>query len=189
MATVSGWLATMAAEAGMTTDAYIAQVLPMYIPPVVPNRYRHLVSEVLCRLPADWDAARTWQVEVSSEQTPLGYASARHEIEADGDNEQVWIMTLYPSLPDRLPDKACLYVIAHEFGHIASGLCGPSLVHKGIGYAPVKGTANQYEEAVSTGDREDIAEKLALEWGFSAELQAFFRDASGSSSSTLFGPA
>lgn len=184
MATVSGWLATMATETGMTTDEYVAQVLPMYIPPIVPNRYRHLLSEVLSRLPADWDAARNWQVEVSSEQTPRGYASARHEDEADGEIEQMWIMTLYPSLLDRLSDKACLYVIAHEFGHIASGLYGPSLVNKGIGYAPAKGTANQYEEVVSTGNQEDIAEKLALEWGFSPELQAFFRDESGSSSST-----
>ena len=116
MATVSGWLATMAAEAGMTTDEYIAQVLPMYIPPIVPNRYRHLFSEVLCRLPAHWDADRNWQVEVSSEQSPLGYASARHEDEADGDIEQLWIMTLYPSLHDRLSDKACLYVIRMSLG-------------------------------------------------------------------------
>ena len=176
MAPFSGWLATMAADVGMTTDAYIAQVLPRYFGPDVPSRYRRLVSEVLCWLPADWDAACTWQVGVSSEQTPRGYARAQHENEADGDIEQVWIMTLYPSLLDRLSDKACLYVIVHEFGHIASGLCGPSLVHKGIGYAPVKGTANQYEEVVSTADQEDIAEKLALEWGFSPELQAWLKE-------------
>jgi hypothetical protein len=176
MATVSGWLATRAAEAGMTTDAYIAHVLPAYIAPGVPNRYRHLFSEVLGRLPADWDAARTWQVEVSSEENPRGYACAQHETESDGDIEQVWIMTLFPSLMDHLSDAACQWVIAHEFGHIASGLCGPSLVHKGIGYAPVKGTTNQYDEVVSTNDQEDIAEKQALEWGFSPELQAFLRE-------------
>ena len=180
MASVSGWLATMAAEAGMTTDAYITHILPMYIAHNVPNRYRRLVTEVLCRLPADWDAARTWEVGVSSEQTPRGYGSARHEIEADGEIEQVWIMTLYPSLIDRLSDAACLWVIAHEFGHIASGLSGASLVIEGIGYTPVKGTANQYKEIVSTEDQEDIAEKLALEWGFSSELQAWLKEDSDS---------
>lgn len=153
----------MAAEAGLITDAYIAHILPMYIAPNVPNcYYRRLVTEVLCRLRADWDAARTWQV-VSSEQTPRGYASAQHETEADGEIEQLWIMTLYPSLMDRLSDTACLYVIAHEFGHIASGLSGASLVIEGIGYTPVKGTASQYDEAVSTDDQDDIVEKQALE--------------------------
>ena len=68
----------MAAEASMTTDAYIAEILPMYFGPDVPNRYQRLVSEVLSRLPATWDAARSWQLVVSSEQIPRGYGSARH---------------------------------------------------------------------------------------------------------------
>lgn len=45
MATVAEWLTTMAAEAGITADAYIAQVLPMYFGPDVPNRYRRMFLE------------------------------------------------------------------------------------------------------------------------------------------------
>ncbi len=168
-------LLRFAEENGVEPDGFLRVYLDAHVHPDVPARYRRIVTDVLWRLPEAWDAAREWSVEISAETTPRGYASARHEDESDGEIEQVWIVTLYPELLDRLSDAACRYIIAHEFGHVASGLSMGCISIYGTRYSPVKGTANEFEEVTSTDDQEDVANLMAMDWGFSSELAIFLK--------------
>ncbi len=169
-------LLRLAEESGTEPDEFLRVYLGSHFHPDVPERYRRLVADVLWRLPEAWDAAREWSVEISAETSPKGYASARREEEGEGEIEQLWIVTLYPALLDRLSDAACRYPIAHEFGHVASGLSMGSISIDGTRFSPVKGTANEYEEATSTDDHEDVAELIVMEWGFSGELATFLKE-------------
>ena len=98
------------------------------------------------------------------------------EEEGEAEVEQLWAVTLYPALLERLSDAACRWAIAHEFGHVASGLPMGSIVIKGKPMTKIKGTKDEYEEAPSKDDQEDVAEKIALEWGFSGELTTFLAE-------------
>ncbi len=169
------WL-NFAAESGIDPDEYVRVRLNEVIGPGVPDRYRYLVTDVLWRLPEGWDAARTWVVEVSDHPKPGAYASADRLEEFDGEIEQLWTVTLYPALLDQLSDPACRYVIAHEFGHVASGLPVGSIMIKGKWFTKIKGTTDQYEKVPTSEDHEDVAEKIAMEWGFSGELTTLFKD-------------
>ena len=169
-------LLRLAEESGTEPDEFLRVYLGSHFHPGVPERYRRLVADVLWRLPEAWDAAREWSVEISSETTPRGYASARHEEGTEEETEQSWIVTLYPALLDQLSDAACRYVIAHEVGHVASGLTQGSIKIKGKWYSKIKGTRDQYEEASTSEDHEDVAEKIAIEWGFSSDLTTFLKE-------------
>ncbi len=169
-------LLRLAEESGTEPDEFLRVYLGSHFHPDVPERYRRLVADVLWRLPEAWDAAREWSVEISSETTPRGYASARHEEGTEEETEQSWIVTLYPALLDRLSDVACRYPIAHEFAHVASGLGQGSITLEGKHLTKIKGSKDEYEEAASTDDHEDVAEKISLEWGFSSELTTLLKE-------------
>jgi hypothetical protein len=132
-----------------------------------------LTVEVLFRLPEGWDDERTWSVTTGRKQSPKGYAYVLREEEGEGETEQLWSMTLLPSLLDKLSDSAVHWVIAHEFGHIASGLPTGSLGIEGTAHTRVKGTVDRYEPAPEKAIHEDAADSIALSWGFSEELHAF----------------
>jgi ABC transporter substrate binding protein len=85
----------------------------------LPHRYARLTEEVLFRLPEGWDDERTWSVSTSAEESPKGYACVLREEEGEGETEQLWSMTLFPSRLDTLSDAAVRWAVAHEFGHIA----------------------------------------------------------------------
>ncbi len=176
MGTVRDSLPRIAAQFGVDPDEYARFYLDRVIAPTAPERYRRLVADVLWRLPEDWDAARTWGVEFSDDPGPRGYASARREEEGEGEIEQLWFVTLYPALLDRLSDAACRWVIAHELGHVASGLPHGSVLIEGKPYTKVKGTTDEYEEAPATEDQEDVASKIAMEWGFTGELTVWLKE-------------
>ncbi len=176
MGTVREALLKFIAAEGLDAEEYLRVYLSNHIDPSMSERYRRLVTEVLWRLPEGWDEARDWFVESSPKSNPRGYASAGHEEEFDGEIYQQWVITLYPALLELLSDVACRWVIAHEFGHVASGLSMGSISIDGTRFSPVKGTANEYEEATSTDDHEDVAEGIAMEWGFSSELTTFLKE-------------
>ena len=152
------------------------------------KRLRRLCREVLERLPVEWDAYREIAIE-ESDETPspssgsVGYASASRDEEGeeveslpseplDGtEPEQSWVVTLYQKHLHLLSDTAIRWVIAHEFGHVASGLRTGSIV---VGGVPVTQIApGQYEPAVPKDQLEGAADSIALGWGFSQELQSF----------------
>lgn len=179
MRTVREALIAFAAEARVDPEEYLRVRLGGCVGPTVPERYRRLVMEVVCRLPEDWDAHATWSVEASEEQNVRGYASALREEEAEGDieeSDQIWTVTLYPALLNRLSDAACQWVIAHELSHVASGLPTGSIVIGGKPHTRVKGTVDRYVEAPERNVCEDAADGRVLDWGFSMELDAFLRE-------------
>lgn len=143
-------------------------------------RYQRLVREVYERIPnADrvFDY-RTIAIEESGERSPKGYACVLREeecetlpSEVDFPPNQIWMMTLFPSLLDRLSDAAARWALAHEFAHIASGLRGGSFRIDGVRYT--QQSPDVYVPAPSDDIQEDSAEQLALEWGFDSELQAW----------------
>ena len=90
-----------------------------------------------------------------------------------------YLITIYPSLLDRLSDSACRWVFAHEFGHIASKLRSGSIVVDGKPYTRQRG--DEYVEAPPKNVKEDAADRIALEWGFDCALQDFLEEDSGRS--------
>jgi hypothetical protein len=170
----------IAREAGAndeeTIRSYVRVRLATHLDPSLPSRYARLTTEVLFRLPEGWDDKRTWSVTPGRKQSPKGYAYALREEEGEGETEQLWSMTLLPSLLDKLSDSAVHWVIAHEFGHIASGLPTGSLGIEGTAHTRVKGTVDRYEPAPEKAIHEDAADSIALSWGFSEELHAFLRE-------------
>ena len=94
------------------------------------------------------------------------------EEEVGPDDTQTWEITLYPGLLNPLSDSACRWVIAHEFGHVASGLSTGSVVIGGHPFTRVKGAVDCYEEAPQQ-EHEDAANTIALNWGFKTEEEAF----------------
>ena len=150
------------------------------IAPNVPERYRHLVEEVLRRLPPGWAGDETLSVVSSDDPAPLGFACVVYERAARAWGE---VVTLYPALLDRLSEAACRWVIAHEFGHVAARLpqlgrlAGRACLYVGgrwrISRADPKRLKDLYEEA---------ANHLAVTWGFEKDWDTFEGERS-----TLFG--
>jgi len=159
---------------GVGYETILAAYLGSRIDNSLPDRYRRLVEEVLLRLPEGWDERVEWSAEGSGEEHPPCYGSALRleEDETDG-GMQLWEVTLYPALLDRLSDPACCWVIAHEFAHVASGLPVGSVLVGGKPLTRIKGTVDQYQEAATKTDSEVAADRIALEWGFDAERQVF----------------
>jgi hypothetical protein len=92
----------------------------------------------------------------------------------EGHGEQLWQVTLYPALLDKLSDPAVGWVIAHELGHVASGcVCG--IVIDGRPVTRIPGTTDQYRE-ISPAEKhknEGLANAIARAWGFWEEEEAF----------------
>jgi len=152
------------------------------------ERLKRLCREVLRRLPAGWDEYRTICFGESEDRpTPspdtIGYASAHRDEEEESHEwelppgvppEQCWTITLYREHLALLSDEACRYVIAHELGHAASGLRTGGIVVAGRPYTQT--APGQYEPPPGKSQHEDAADRLALQWEFSEELQQFFRE-------------
>ena len=87
-------------------------------------------------------------------------------------------IVVFPSLMDQLSDTACLWVIAHELGHAASGLpCGVFTI-MGKPYTRI-GDSDEYEEVPPLEVHEATANRIALEWGFGLEHRTFLTEAPG----------
>ena len=175
--TVRDALTAIAKEAGVDPAEHLRVWLGSHFEPALPERYRRLVTEVVFQLPAEWDAHCVWSVSVDFGSNSLGFGSALRfeEEEANAGDTQRWEITLYPGLLDPLSDSACRWVIAHEFGHVASGFPTGSLT---IGETPitrVKGTVDCYEETPSKEVHEGAANGIALKWGFKSEQEEFLR--------------
>ena len=152
------------------------------------DRMSSLCTEVLQRLPDEWDEYLTLSFE-ESDETPepsagtIGYANAFREEEGESfpdelpddiKQEQCWVVTLFIPHLNLLSDSSVKWVIAHELGHVASNLRTGSLT---IGGVPITQIApGEYEPAPSKDTHEDAAEGIALEWGFSNELQGFMTE-------------
>lgn len=152
------------------------------------ERMKRLCRDVLERLPPDWDDHRTFDIGESDDRPSprpgtVGYGSAgrdeegeslQSELPPDVKPEQCWRVTLYVKHLALLSDQAVRWVIAHELGHVASGLRTGSLV---IGDIPVtRVTADCYEPAPARNHHEDAADTIALGWGFTEELQRFLAE-------------
>src|SRR5262249_41508139 len=91
------------------------------------GRYRALLREIFDRLPSGWDEPRTFSVAIGGGAPGFGCALRFDEGEDTDDpmGEQLWLVTLYPALLDKLSDAAVRWVIGHELAHVASGcVCG-----------------------------------------------------------------
>ena len=100
----------------------------------LPDRYARLAEDVVLSLPEEWDNHATWEIGIADAEwlASFGrvdaadtYAGARR-VETDdneeGSDSQLWEVKLCPERIDGLSDAACRYLIAHELGHVASGL-------------------------------------------------------------------
>jgi hypothetical protein len=147
-------------------------------------RIAALVRSVLKRLPDSWDLYRTFHFELSDRKPDKGYASCQRDEESDGSPEpgmpeghyeQYWAVTLYrPWLTD-FSDEASRWVIAHELGHVASGMATGCIVSGGRPGTRVSGTADEYREITpeETQAGEKVADAIARAWGFWLEEEAF----------------
>lgn len=152
------------------------------------DRMKRLCREVLTRFPSDWDDHRTFDIEESDDRPSpspgtIGYACARRyedtesrrdELPLDIEPEQCWSVILYVEHLSLLSDQAIRWAIAHELGHVASGLRLGSLLIGGIPMTQVG--PGSYEPAPPKDRHEDEADRLALEWGFSEEFQRFLSE-------------
>ncbi|MDO8475043.1 MAG: hypothetical protein Q7W02_02410 [Candidatus Rokubacteria bacterium] len=159
----------------------IASALP-------PGRYREVLRHVLTRLPEGWDYYRTLSVELSPEKPARGIASSLREEELEtaaddppieGHNEQVWTVTLFQPWLDGFSDLSVMWVIAHELGHVASGMACGSMALGGKPYTRVSGTNDHYREKtpeeISGGEK--VADAIARAWGFWLEEETFEAEA------------
>jgi hypothetical protein len=153
-------------------------------------RIAALVHSVLERLPDSWDLYRTFDFELSDLKPDVGYASCLREEEAEsgplpgmpeGHHEQCWTVTLYRPWLAVFSDEASRWIIAHELGHVASGIACGSLVFGGRPYTRMSGTTDQYREVTPEEKQggEKIADAIARAWGFWLEEEAFASEAQG----------
>ena len=155
------------------------------------GRFHVLCSEVLNRLPPEWDEFRNFDFQESQEVTNPGdqegfvcFASSQRFEEEEGlpaelpdgeEADQNWEVTLYTNPLSGLTDAAAKWSIARALAHVASGLPTGSWV---IGRIHMTQTEpGVYEPAPPKDRREDAADSMAMSWGFTNELQAFLREA------------
>ena len=125
-------------------------------------RYRRLATEVILRLPAEWDSHAVWEMreeerygEIDSVVDRL-YAGSRLKPEEESTLEslQSWEVVISPSRLNALSDVAVSWIIVHELAHVASALpTDPKIRLDDIS--------------------EDRADNIALWWGFKKEREAF----------------
>ena len=142
--------------------------------PDVPPRYMRLIREVAERLPEGWDDHAEWTITANTAANSRGYANVLPFEEGAGEYVTDYVVMIYPAMLGRLSDPAARWVFAHEFGHIASKLRQGSITLFGKAYT--RGRGNEYIEAPSKNIQEDAADRIALEWGFGVELQAFLQE-------------
>ena len=140
------------------------------------TRYRDLARGVLERLPQGWDDNRTYSIEVPTEEPPMPgvCASAQRieELESETpDSEQCWIVKLYDQKLSGLSDAAIKWIIAHELGHVKSGLPCGSISIAGMGLTKVDAEPGQYRLIMpkEKDNHEVVADLIARDWGFTAE--------------------
>jgi hypothetical protein len=151
------------------------------------GRYRRLLREVFDRLSDGWDTYRTWDVELSEQKPTKGYASCLRLEDEEGDatatieghQEQRWTVTLYTPWLDQLSDGAALWPIAHELGHVASGMACGSVGISGKAYTRVSISKDEYREITPEEKEagEKVADAIARAWGFWFEEEAFEEEA------------
>lgn len=179
MGTIREALVRRATEAGADSKEYLRLYLERHLAPTVPNRYRRLVADVLWQLPEGWDAHAEWSLHISLAPRPRRYGTALRVEQKQREDEgtgQRWVITFYPALLDRLSDAACRWVIAHQFGHVASGLPTGSIVIGGQPSPRVQGQSDKAVESPPKKAHEDAADRLGLKWGFSEERQEFLSE-------------
>lgn len=146
------------------------------------GRYRTLVREVLQRLPSGWDQSRTFTFEIGRGSPGYGCAFRFDEVEdldlndLKGHSQELWAVTLYPALLDKLAAPAVRWVIAHELGHVASGyMCGVDI--DGRPMTRIPGMTDEYREIspIETYHNERVANAIARAWGFWGD-EAIFQD-------------
>lgn len=112
---------------------------------------------------------------------PSVYAGALRleEYETSSDDpwgEQIWVVTLYDQQLSDLSDAAVKWVIAHELGHVASGLPCGSLSIGRLGYTR---TSENVYRAITGAERElheFVADAIARAWGFWEEEQVWVKE-------------
>jgi len=158
------------------------------------TRYFGLAKDVLEKLPSDWDNPREYVFHVVDTPPPnpdgLGCSRLQNEEEwttepvgLQGHEEQVWDVTLYASRLDQFSDGAVKWVIAHELGHVASGLpCGTIVIGR-VALTKSLGATN-YEgqkvyQSITQKDQdfmERAANLIARAWGFWEEEKTFYEE-------------
>jgi hypothetical protein len=150
----------------------------------LPGRYREIVAGVLARLPDGWDYYRTVSFAVLETKPERGYASCLREeaLESsddapaiEGHHEQCWTVSLYTPWLDRMSEAAVAWVVAHELGHVASGMACGELVLGGRPFTRIVDSDDQYRE-ITPAEKdagEKIADAIARAWGFWIEEEAF----------------
>lgn len=157
------------------------------------TRYYDLAREVLTRLPERWDLYRTYTFQVEASPPPRHgdrYADSYREGEDDetrhtileSREEQMWVITLYEKPLSSLSDAAVKSVIAHELGHVASGMPCGSVVIEGIPYTKAGAPGGEeFYRPITPEERnagEKIADAITRAWGFWEEEEAWFEEAS-----------
>jgi hypothetical protein len=147
----------------------------------LPERYRRLCCEVLVKLPSGWDQAADWIVIVDLPEAGESddYGSIRDEEETSDDGIRLYtVIKIYLDQMDRLSDAAWGWVIACKFAHVASRLLHGTITVRGKLYSQVPGAVDEYEETPATANvvHMDTADRIAMGWGFSAELAAFLAE-------------
>ena len=146
-----------------------------------PRLFR-LCKEVVDRLPAGWDENMTLFIEESPTprtqdgQVHLGSCLREEEMETPPDelpegveSERIYSVKLYGPSLETYSDPAIRWVIAHELAHAASGLRFGSIKIGDARYT--KSASGGYIQTPTIDIHEDSADTIAMQWGFTAELQ------------------
>ena len=127
-------------------------------------------------MPQGWDDHAQWTVELGTQANPPGYANVLAEEESAGDLVTNYVVSIFPSMLDRLSDVACRWIFAHELAHVASKLRQGSILVNGKPYTKLAGETYVEAPKLSKTAHEDAADSIALEWGFDRERQAFLTE-------------
>lgn len=151
----------------------------------LPQRYRRLVGGVLHRLPHDWLGERSigrreieWAVVVSDDIhiTHRGCVVLASAARERFETLQYWTITLFPHVLDELSDRAVLWVIAHEFGHIVARVSPEIARPQGIFVPLFDMDCDEFDDVAVSQLGERCADAYALGWGFLEEKAAYDRE-------------